>query len=258
MDSENLENEMEETPEVVDEALKDTEEKQTDTGPDYNSLDPAKIPHAVISGTKAFQGLLADVQSGRAKQQELEQAVELLREELKDREEKEDIDPDEPITHAQLEKTLSRLLSKQQQERQQEAQKEAIKKAAERMNRSATKLEKEFTIEKTGEGLDANTVINEGVPWLAVNEPELLKAAKSSDDPARKVYELAVKFVPSISERAIKKMNSKLLDSIKTGRIPKGGGAIPARSATQNAIVEALNMSDEDLLSQIEQEELSD
>ncbi len=224
---------------------------------DYTRLDPSKIPHHIVQQTQAFGGMFSELQQTRTKVAELTEANDALVNELQEKDKVEAQDPNEPATVAYVDKKLDKLVAAIEGKHKKEKAAESQTEQARRLNQSCLNLQKEITAEKAGEGLDAETVVREGVNWLAQNKPHLLEAAKQSDDPAREVYELSLNLVPSIRKRFDTRKNNQLLDTIQKGRISKGGGFIPP-GQQKSELFDILNMPEEQLLAEIEKEELAE
>lgn len=96
----------------------------------------------------------------------------------------------------------------------------------ERRSANAQALTKTHTVEAMGEGLDANTVVNEGAAWLQANKPHLFKAAIQGGDSASELYDLAITYVPEIKKRFQAHQNAILANKLDTSSDtpPSGGG----------------------------------
>jgi hypothetical protein len=261
-----------ENPELIDSALKNTEQspeidysKIDYSKLDYSKIDPTKIPHQLVQMSQPFQGLLSEHQDTRTKLKEALEDKEILASEINKKEQAEAKDPNETITRGEmlnsLKEVATEIVNKLTTENQKRETKREQDEAQKRLVNSANTLQREFTEQTAGKGLDATTVIKEGIQWLAVNEPELLAAARNSADPARKIYKLAITHVPVLVERVKDKLliekGTELIDSIQTGRIPKGGGVIPG-GQSKSEVLKVLEMPEDQLLAAITQEELAD
>lgn len=226
---------------------------------DYTKLDPTRIPHHIVQMTGPFQGLVADVQTQRTKTQELTEQINLLTSELQSKDDEEVKDPNEPVTRGELKSTIENVVNKVvstiEGSRKKDEDARQSKESERRLNESCRKLGEEFTEAKAGKGLDAATVLRNGLPWLAQNEPELLAAARNSSDPARKIYKLALTHVPELMERFDAQRNNQFVETIQTGRIHKGGGAIPGGQKSE--LVRIFELPEEEILTAIRTEELS-
>lgn len=224
-----------------------TEDKK---GVDWNAVDPATIPHHVVQQTQAFGGILRDAQSMRAKNQQLEESVNLLQNELQ--RQTEPLDEEEYMKRNQVEELLARERQKMEDERTKE------KTAAQNTRETQSFNQLQEQLKEAPEGLDANNVIREGGSWLAVNKPALFNAARNSENPAKEIYDLALTFVPSIRQRAESAKSAALLDSLKRQAPEKGrGGAVAPSSTEASELMALINAPEEKLLTMIEEDELS-
>jgi hypothetical protein len=224
-----------------------------DTQPevDYNSLDPSRIPHEVVSKTHQFQGIINDVATLRQSVRQLEQERNDLEAKLSQQAE-DNVDPEALVTQADMDKTIAGLKAEiEQKNRQLQQQDQSTKE-----NQSVTRLRDQYSAKTAGPGLDADTVIREGGQWLAQNKPGLFKAARESADPAREIYDLSLSLCPAIKQRAQSIQSEKLLSQIKPGGNLHGADAEHDRGETGDILSNLLGMGDEDLMAQIEAEEL--
>jgi hypothetical protein len=114
---------------------------------------------------------------------------------------------------------------------QQDADKEATLK--QKRSQNAQDLAKTHTVKAMGEGLDAQTVINEGVGYLQANHPTLYRAALASPNCASELYKLCTTFVPEIIKRAAAKKNAILANKLdQSGNPSLPSGSAPTSEGT--------------------------
>lgn len=240
-----------ENPELANAALKDAKKKDE---VDLSKVNPSEIPHHIIQQTPAFTGLLSEVQDMRVSNRQLKENVNSLQGELETRSKNDD--PEELMNRQEVHKVVEEALEKQKDEHSKQQEQQNKTDQISKENDSLSRLRSDLPTEKVGEGLDADTVIREGGAWLMQNKPKLFAAARQSDDPAREVYNLSLAYVPSIKKRAVTKQNVEFLETIKTGSIPKGSGALGVETSEASALLKMIEMPEDDLLALIEKDEL--
>lgn len=90
----------------------------------------------------------------------------------------------------------------------------------------AQALVKSHTVKAKGQGLDAQTVIDQGAAYLQVHHPQLYKAARASPNAASELYRLAITFVPEIRAKEELRRNTELASklNLEGDNLPPGGG----------------------------------
>jgi len=223
---------------------------------DLSKVNPSEIPHHVVQQTPAFTGLLSEVQDLRVSNRQLQDSVSLLQGELETRDDNANLDPEEWMKRKDVQEEVNKAVEAQKAEHQKQQEQQKKNDQIDRENQSLTRLRADFTVEKVGEGLDADTVIREGGAWLMQNKPKLFEAARQSIDPAREVYNLSLTYVPLIRKRTATKQHSEFLETIKSGSIPKGSGALGPETPEASEILKMIETPEDTLLAQIEQDEL--
>lgn len=195
-----------------------------ETAVDWGKVDPTTIPHEVVRKSEPFKGVLAEVQGLREQNRQLTEAVAARAPAAQPGTEPDEDEPGEPddlLTRRQAQAMLER----DRKERKKEAEERAARDNVVRENESISQLQQDYAPGKAPAGLDANTVLREGVPWLAQNEPALLEGARRSRNPAKRIYELALSLCPTIAERAEAHRNEQVLERLNKPGSVKGPGA---------------------------------
>jgi len=227
---------------------------------DWTQQDPDGIPHHVVQQTPHFKGLVAETQTARERNRQLQEENNMLREEFaRGSRQEEELDPEAPVPRKEVDARIDKAVAKatadfekKQQEKAQTSHKTAI-------TRGEQSLAARYSRDKMPAGLDGTTVIAEGGNWLRANEPALFNAALAGGEGAAEtIYNLAVALCPAIRKRHDAVKNASLLESIKTGKAPHGPGASVEDSESAGNLASFLGLSEEETMAKIEKDELGE
>jgi len=202
---------------------------------------------ADVSHTKAFKGIVTDLQSERQARRDLQGQINELQEKMADAGSGELIegDDDDLMTKAQVKKMVATL----DKQRQVSIDKEQKAKQNSRFLESEEQTRQDFTAKKQGEGLDFDTVISLGMSNLRKGDRINIQ---ESTAPAREAYELCILRTPALKKRVEAVKNAKVVSDLKEkGSSPKG-----RREDTGNVEFNNLvNMPESELMKLIEEQE---
>jgi len=235
---------------AIEDAIKETESEV-----DYTKLEAGRIPHEVVVQTHAFTGLKNDISGLRANVQELTANNAALTAQLEAREkEADETDPDDYVTNKGLEAKLARERAALEKDKKAHAANELKS----RQNISLATLKQSHTAEKMGEGLDADSVMSAVEGYLVRNEPELLTAALRKHNPAQAVYDLAVRYCPSLVARKTARHNAEILSKVKASGLNKLDFADGVDVSEHSGdLMKLLGMTDSDMDDAIERDEFN-
>jgi len=231
---------------------------------EWSNVDPSKIPHDVVAQTPAFAGLMEEVRTLRANNQQTQQmllqmqqgqgqakpqeneAEQALLKKIQD-------DPDALLTAR--ENMLLFEMREKKREQKQQTEKQASQ--VQRENASMERLRQKFP--KGGrnvpQGLDADTVITTGVAYLAQKFPGLLQDLRQQEDVAQAIYDTAVKLVPDLAQRSTSVANESFIDRL--GRPAVGGQSSPSSSSDYSDILSLISQPAGKLQGALEQADLN-
>jgi len=135
----------------------------------------------------------------------------------------------EPVTRGELHSFGKNLVSNVTKAISTQRETDQAKSLKQQQARDAQSLIKTHTVKSVGQGLDAETVINEGAAYLQTHHPSLYKAAMESPNCASELYKLCTTFVPEIIKRVAAKNNAKLANKLdESGQTPPSGASPPS------------------------------
>lgn len=239
---------------AIDDAIKDSEPAVEDTPQFKGLLRDRQADRAALSQANAELAVI------RAQSEEMKKTIEELKKSKDEPLQLSEEEAFEPVTRGELLKTLKSTLDNH------------FKKVAENVNNvletrelqgknlnlkknqaaDAQALMRTNTIKTKGLGLDAKSVVNEAVQYLANTDPEYLEFLSKQPDYASRIYKLATgePLIPTIGQRVEIRRNAILAQKLdQKGNEPKGGGA---PSGDDLSIFEAImssggQMSDDNL-----------
>ncbi len=226
--------------EAVDEAIKDAEPK-TYTEEQFSGLLRDK---QLAESTR--QQAVAEAAAAREFSEQLRRDLEEARK-PKETELSEE-DALEGVTRGELHQFGKNLVENVTKaiSRQRETDKAATLK--ERRAQDATNLKKTHNVKTMGQGLDAQTVIDEGASYLQMNHPTLFKAAMEGPNAASELYKLCTTFVPDIIKRVAVRNNAHLAIKLdeSDGTPPSGSSpsATPGESLLEGILLGSVTEAD--------------
>ena len=205
---------------------------EMDNEPETNLEDKTggnAIPeNADVAHTAAFKGLLSDKQRETQRRQELEQRVSELQAEIAADRSQKPSETEEPAeTELMTFGDFKKLQAKQKTESQQESEKRQRIEMNRRFAQAESMARDKYTAEKTGKGLDFDTVFRDGFEPLVRMKPHLLQIVAQDENPAEMAYTLGLTH-PELAQRIEAVRTSRLLEKItKSGRsFRKGAGSL--------------------------------
>lgn len=218
-----------------------TDELDTEVSDKEATDDAIKDAEPKTYSEEQFGGLLRDKQTAETNRQvavaeaavareaneqlrrELEEAQKPQETELSEEEAREEVTRGELIKRDKaLVESITKAISTQR-----ETDKSTTLK--ERRAQDVENLKKTHTVKTMGQGLDAQTVVDEGGLYLQTHHPTLFKAAMESPNAASELYKLCTTFVPDIVKRVAAKNNAKLATKLdESGETPPSGSSPPA------------------------------
>jgi len=195
---------------------------------DWENFDVGKIPEQVIAKTSHFKGHAQQLRDTREALSQARNDLDLLSKTIGDREDEGKVEDsaltdDSLMTYGEVKQIIEKEKVKLAEERQKH-EKETLNK---RILESEKLVHDKYAADKVPTGLDANTVLDEGLKWLQKNKPKLVEDALSSSNPAEAIYDYALKFVPKFEAIVKADQNAKYLDTIKNPRIRGGRSGTP-------------------------------
>lgn len=185
-----------------------------------------------------FSGLLRDKQIAESNRQAAQaeaaaakEANEQLHRELEEARKPKDTelseeDALEPVTRGEMAKRDKALVENITKAVSTQRETDRAATLAQQRAQDVENLKKTHTIKSMGQGLDAQSVVDEGALYLRTHHPTLFKAAMESPNAATELYKLAITFVPDIVKRVAVKNNAKLAAQLDDsgGTSPSGSG----------------------------------
>lgn len=232
---------------------------EADPKPEEGTPAATKQEEVDVTQTREFKGLLLDKQRESSSRQEAERQLSYVQKELAEtnarleelaNKEDPDLDDTDFVTVGATKKLLEQALGGIKADKE----KDAKQQQALLVNTTSEEAKERYTAKKCGEGLDFDSVIENGLKPLIAKNPALFTAIQNDPNPAEAAYKLG-KTHPDVEKLVLERMRSDLVTDLQknTGPNKTGEQILMEESTAQATDFEAMmNKSESELLAELQ------